>query len=816
MDFARFTSKGRSAVMAAHQLLQRYRHTQLDVEHLLLAMLEMEGGLVPQVLDGLKVDRQALARAVEKDLGARPQVSGPGAGGDQIYVTPQAQRVLELALEEAQRFGDTFAGCEHILLAILREGTSAAARLLKQSGLEIERVLSQLKEVRGSHSVTDEEGDEKYQALKRFSRDLTELAAEGKLDPVIGRETEIRRVIQILSRRTKNNPALIGEPGVGKTAIVDGLAQAIIAGNVPETLRDKKVVALDLAGMVAGSKYRGEFEERLKGVMDELRASQGMVIAFIDELHTVVGAGAAEGAMDAGNMLKPALARGEWQCIGATTLDEYRKHIEKDPALERRFQPVFVDEPTVEETVEILKGLRSRYEEHHGVKIGDDALEAAAELADRYITERHLPDKAIDLIDEAGSKLRIEAYELPQPPSALRDEIERLNEEGLRAASEGNYPRAEELKRKTDELTAKLAVAEQKWAEHGGQVNDTVTAEDIAQIVSQWTGIPVMRMFEEEADKLLHMEERLHERVKGQDEAIRAVSECIRRSRAGLSDARRPIGSFIFLGPTGVGKTELAKTLAEFMFNDEEAMVRIDMSEYMEKHSVSRLIGAPPGYVGYEEGGQLTEAVRRRPYRVVLLDEIEKAHPDVFNILLQILEDGRLTDNTGRVVSFANCVLIMTSNIGSHLIQPPPRGATPEQRAAHYEEMSAAVFGELQMAFRPELLNRIDEIIVFHPLTEDEIGQIVDLMLGRVRAALAGRHIGLEVTDAAKHLLAVQGYNPEFGARPLRRTIQKLVENPASSAILRGEFSAGDTIVLDAENGSVKLSLLVDETQSAT
>ena len=809
MDFAKFTAKGREAVLGAQQLLQRYHHNQLDAEHLLLAMLESEGGLVPQVLEGLQVDRAALLRGVEKALGSRPQVTGPGAGTEQIYITPQAGRVFDLALEEARRFGDSFAGCEHVLLGILREGTSEAARILKQQGVEAEGVLNQLKGIRGSHSVTDEHADEKYQALKRFSRDLTELAAEGKLDPVIGREREIRRTIQILSRRTKNNPALIGEPGVGKTAIVDGLAQAIVAGNVPEPLRDKQLVALDLAGMVAGSKYRGEFEERLKGVMDELRASQGKIIAFIDELHTVVGAGAAEGAMDAGNMLKPALARGEWQCIGATTLDEYRKHIEKDPALERRFQPVFVDEPTVEETVEILKGLRSRYEDHHEVKISDEALEAAAELADRYITERHLPDKAIDLIDEAGSKLRIEAYELPQPPGVIREEIERLSEEGMRAASEGNYPRAEELRRKTDDLAKQLGVSEQKWAEQGGQVNDTVTAEDIAQIVSDWTGIPVTRMFEEEAEKLLHMEERLHERVKGQDEAIRAVSECIRRSRAGLSDPRRPIGSFIFLGPTGVGKTELAKTLAEFLFSDEEAMVRIDMSEYMEKHSVSRLIGAPPGYVGYEEGGQLTEAVRRRPYRVILLDEIEKAHPDVFNILLQILEDGRLTDNTGRVASFANCVLIMTSNLGSHLIEPAPTGATPLERAEHYEQMSAAVFAELQLAFRPELLNRIDEVIVFHPLTEQEIGEIVDLMLARVQAALAGRHISLEVTEAARQLLAERGYSPEFGARPLRRTIQRLVENPASSAILRGEFAEGDTIVLGAEHGEVKLSLLV-------
>jgi len=808
MDFEKLTAKAREAVAGAQQVLRRYHHNQLDTEHLFLALLEQEGGTVGRVMEALKADLSGLAREVERDLGSRPQVSGPGADTEQIYITPPTKQALDLALEEAQRFGDAFAGGEHILLGIMRQGGNASARILKARGIDLESVLAALKQVRGSHSVTDEHADEKYEALKRFSRDLTDLAREGKLDPVIGREREIRRVIQILSRRTKNNPALIGEPGVGKTAIVDGLAQAIVSRDVPEILHGKRLVALDLAGMVAGSKYRGEFEERLKGVMDELRASQGQVIAFIDELHTVVGAGAAEGALDAGNMLKPALARGEWQCIGATTLDEYRKRIEKDPALERRFQPVFVDEPTIDETIAILKGLRSRYEEHHGVKISDEALEAAATLSARYISDRHLPDKAIDLIDEAGSKIRIDTYGLPPTPQAIREEIERLNAEGLQAAREGNYEKAEELKRRTDALQDKLAASEQKWQEHAAP-QDTVTAEDVAQIVSDWTGIPVLKMFEEEADKLLHMEGRLHQRVKGQDEAVQAVSECIRRSRAGLSDPRRPIGSFIFLGPTGVGKTELAKALAEFLFGEEDAMVRIDMSEYMEKHSVSRLIGAPPGYVGYEEGGQLTEAVRRRPYRVVLLDEIEKAHPDVFNILLQILEDGRLTDNAGRVVDFRNVVIIMTSNIGSPLITPPPASATEQQRREHYEEMRDRVFAELQMVFRPELLNRIDEVVVFHSLTEREIRQIVDLMLDRVGKALAERHISLEATEAAKELLCQEGYNPEFGARPLRRTVQKLVENPASSAILRGEFSDGDTILLDAEDGRVKMSLLV-------
>jgi ATP-dependent Clp protease ATP-binding subunit ClpC len=813
MDFEKFTAKAKEAVLGAQQLLRRFHHNQLDTEHLLLALLEQESGAVGSVLAALQVDARGLAREVERELGSRPQVSGPGTDTEQIYITPQAKQALDLALDEAQRFGDSFAGCEHLLLGILRQADNPSARLLKSQGIDEETALSALKQVRGAHTVTDEHADEKYQALKRFSRDLTELAEEGKLDPVIGREQEIRRVIQILSRRTKNNPALIGEPGVGKTAIVDGLAQAIASGDVPDLLRGKRIVALDLAGMVAGSKYRGEFEERLKGVMDELRASRGRIIAFIDELHTVVGAGAAEGALDAGNMLKPALARGEWQCIGATTLDEYRKHIEKDPALERRFQPVLVEEPTIEETVEILKGLRPRYEEHHGIKISDEALEAAATLSARYISDRHLPDKAIDLMDEAGSKIRIDAYGLPPTPQAIREEIEKLNAEGLRAAREGAYEKADELKRKTDALQGKLAAAKQKWAEHAPP-QDTVTAEDVAQIVSDWTGIPVFRMFEEEADKLLHMEQRLHERVKGQEEAVQAVSECLRRSRAGLSDPRRPLGSFIFLGPTGVGKTELAKALAEFMFGEEDALVRIDMSEYMEKHSVSRLIGAPPGYVGYEEGGQLTEAVRRRPYRVLLLDEIEKAHPDVFNILLQILEDGRLTDNAGRVVDFRNVVVIMTSNIGSPLITPPPAEATEEQRREHREEMRNRVFAELQMVFRPELLNRIDEIVVFHSLTEKEIREIVDLMLARVAKALAERRMWLEATEAAKELLAQQGYDPEFGARPLRRTVQKLVENPISSAILRREFSDGDTILLDAEEGRLKPSLLVGKAKA--
>jgi ATP-dependent Clp protease ATP-binding subunit ClpC len=809
MDFERFTNASKETVAASQQILQRYRHNQLDTEHLLLAMLEQEGGVASRLLESCGADTKKITAEVERSLGRRPQVQVSG-DTTQIYVTPQISRVFDKAWEIAQRFGDQFIATEHLLLAILEEGQTDAARILNGAGVTTEAALRALQAIRGSHQVTDAGSESKYEALKRYSRDLTALAKEGKLDPVIGREEEIKRVIQVLSRRTKNNPVLIGDPGVGKTAIVEGLAQAIVADQVPDMLRGRQVLALDLGGMVAGSKYRGEFEERLKGVIDEIRAAEGQIIVFIDEIHTVVGAGAAEGAMDASNMMKPALSRGEMRCIGATTLDEYRENIEKDPALERRFQPVFVGEPSVEDTVRILEGLRSRYEEHHGVKVSDDALKAAAELSNRYISDRHLPDKAIDLIDEAASKLRIDTYNLPPRPEALRQEIKQLTAQGQEAVERQNYAEAQRIKQRIDELEKKLPLAEDKWA-GVEQLDDTVDGEDVAAIVSQWTGIPVTRMFEQEAQKLLQMEDRLHERVKGQDEAVQAIAEAIRRSRAGLSDPRRPIGSFIFLGPTGVGKTELAKALAEFMFDDEDAMVRIDMSEYMERHAVSRLIGAPPGYVGYEEGGQLTEAVRRRPYRVILLDEIEKAHPDVFNILLQVLEDGRLTDNTGRVVSFANTVLIMTSNIGSQYIRPPKPEWSEQERRDNYEEMRDQVVASLRDVFRPELLNRIDEVIVFHALTETEIEQIVDLMLKRVNEALKQRGMSLKVTEAARKLLAQEGYDPMYGARPLRRVIQKKVENPISSAILRGEFGDGDVVQVDAGGDQIKLRLVVAE-----
>jgi ATP-dependent Clp protease ATP-binding subunit ClpC len=812
MDINKFTDRAKQVLMASQQVMRRHQHSQLDVEHLLLALLESSDGLVNQIIEQAGGDADGVRRDIEAVLARSPRAEVQGGGTGQIYLTPALGEILErTAWERAQRMHDSMIAVEHLLLAILDQGRSQAARILSARGVTAEGVERALVDIRGAQRASDEGAEARYQALERYSRDLTALARQGKLDPVIGRGAEIQRVIQILSRRTKNNPVLIGEPGVGKTVVVEGLAQKIISGQVPRTLKNKRVIALDLGAMVAGSKFRGEFEERMKAVMDEIRRAQGQIIVFIDELHTVVGAGAAEGAIDASNMLKPALSRGELQCVGATTLDEYRKRIEKDAALERRFAPVYVEEPTVEETIAILKGLRERYEQHHQVTYDDEAIDTAARLASRYITDRFLPDKAIDLMDEAGSKKHLQAVMAPPEINDLEAHLARLEEQREAAALRQDYQAAAKFKQEIEVLRGQLAERQREWEATAKPADSRVTAEDIAQIVASWTGIPVSRMFEQESEKLLRMEEELHKRVIGQDEAVHAVAESIRRARAGLKDPKRPIGSFIFLGPTGVGKTELARALAEFLFDDEEAMVRLDMSEYMERFAVSRMIGAPPGYVGYEEGGQLTEAVRRRPYRVILFDEIEKAHPDVFNMLLQILEDGRLTDAAGRVVDFKNTVVIMTSNLGTRQIRSAALGlGKGEQPAFGFDPDQ--VMGELRRTFRPELLNRIDEIIIFRPLTEEQIEQIVDLMLARVREQMVEKGIGLQATEAARAFLAKEGFDPEFGARPLRRTIQRLVENPIARGILRGEFKEGDTVELDVEEGKLVPRLAVPAT----
>ncbi|MCD6291714.1 MAG: AAA family ATPase [Anaerolineae bacterium] len=805
MRFDRFTERAQDAAMRAYEILQRYRHAQVDTEHMFLALLEQPDGVTSQLLDRMNVPPDRVKARLDEVLSRGPRGAASFVStGAQVFITPRLKRVIDLAQEEASRLQDEYISTEHIFLAISRERNTPSAAILQEFGITRERILQAIEEVRGGQHVTDPTAEGRYRTLEKYSRDLTQMAREGKLDPVIGRDAEILRVIQILSRRTKNNPVLIGEAGVGKTAIVEGLAQRIVSEDVPETLIGKRIVSLDLGAMIAGTRFRGEFEERLKSAIEEIQRSEGEIILFIDELHTVVGAGAAQGAMDASNMLKPALSRGELRCIGATTLDEYRKHIEKDSALERRFAPVYVEEPSVEDTIDILKGVRDRYEAHHHIQFTDEALIAAARLSHRYVTERHLPDKAIDLIDEAAAKRRVALDTMPAELKAKRAQVQQLKAKEEAAWNEGDYQQAALYKAQRLKLEQAYEIARTAWRESSG-LDEIVDEDDIAQVVASWTGIPVASLMETEAEKLLRMEEELSKRVIGQREAIAAVSDAIRRARSGLKDPRRPIGSFIFLGTSGVGKTELAKALAEFLFDDEDALIRVDMSEYREQHTVSRLFGAPPGYVGYEEGGQLTEAVRRRPYQVVLFDEIEKAHPEVWNALLQVLEDGRMTDGQGHVVDFRNTVLIMTSNIGTDYARAGGSlgFVKGDSLNAEDQELRRKIQQGLKRTFRPEFLNRIDEIIIFNTLTQEDVEKIVDLQMQEIGERLADQGIRVELTEAARSWLAREGFDPQFGARPLRRTLQRHVESPLSRRLLKGEFRPGDTVIIDVTRGEM-------------
>ncbi|MCA1057172.1 ATP-dependent protease ATP-binding subunit ClpC [Rossellomorea aquimaris] len=797
MMFGRFTERAQKVLALAQEEAIRLAHSNIGTEHILLGLVREGEGIAAKALTALGLSPEKIQKEVESLIGKGTEKS------QTIHYTPRAKKVIELSMDEARKLGHSYVGTEHILLGLIREGEGVAARVLGNLGVSLNKARQQVLQLLGSNDSNNHQGGGNANAntptLDSLARDLTAIAREGSLDPVIGRSKEIERVIEVLSRRTKNNPVLIGEPGVGKTAIAEGLAQQIIANEVPEILRDKRVMTLDMGTVVAGTKYRGEFEDRLKKVMDEIRQA-GNIILFIDELHTLIGAGGAEGAIDASNILKPSLARGELQCIGATTLDEYRKYIEKDAALERRFQPIQVNEPTTDESIQILKGLRDRYEAHHRVSITDEAIDAAVKLSDRYISDRFLPDKAIDLIDEAGSKVRLRSYTTPPNLKELESKLEEIRKEKDAAVQSQEFEKAASLRDTEQKLREELEETKNTWKEKQGQENTEVTVEDIATVVSNWTGVPVSKLAQTETDRLLKLEEILHSRVIGQSEAVVAVSKAVRRARAGLKDPKRPIGSFIFLGPTGVGKTELARALAESMFGDEEAMIRIDMSEYMEKHSTSRLVGSPPGYVGYDEGGQLTEKVRRKPYSVILLDEIEKAHPDVFNILLQVLEDGRLTDSKGRTVDFRNTVLIMTSNVGAQSLKSNKYvGFNIQDGKEDYKDMKGKVMEELKRAFRPEFLNRIDEIIVFHSLEKEHLKEIVTLMSDQLTKRLKEQDIHIELSASAKEKIADEGFDPEYGARPLRRAIQKHVEDKLSEELLRGKVLTGQSIVIDVE-----------------